>query len=145
MSGKQAGLPLGWLIVIIMVSAALLAFHIICMWRVFRKAGVPGWKALIPFVNLMNLWHVMSDTDTFWGLVLTGGFLLFVSLVVSGTFGFWLMMLALYIYHGFDLYNSQQGATRFGKSPSFAIGLSLMPFIFYPILAFDDSVYQVYN
>ena len=146
MTVDQAALALVWrIILIVLACVAVYVFQSICMFRIFRKAGTPGWKAFIPLINLVNLWKVMSDTDTFWGLLLTGGFLLLVSIIVSGTFGFWLMLVALYIYHGFDMYNCQQGAIRFGKPLSFSIGLALLPFIFYPILAFDDSVYQVYN
>ena len=33
-------------------------------------------------------------------------------------------------------------AKAFGKSGGFAVGLIFLPYVFYPILAFDGSVYQ---
>ena len=38
---------------IYMIVALLIAiFTIVCMWKVFTKAGQPGWASLIPFYNI---------------------------------------------------------------------------------------------
>ena len=36
----------------IIVALALLIFCVAVMWKVFCKAGEPGWASLIPFYNL---------------------------------------------------------------------------------------------
>ena len=38
-----------------MISFVLYVLLIIGMWKVFEKAGVAGWKSLIPFYNIFVL------------------------------------------------------------------------------------------
>src|SRR5438132_12764467 len=38
-----------------LISVAVVVFLLASMWRVFEKAGQPGWAALIPIVNLFFL------------------------------------------------------------------------------------------
>ena len=45
----------------IIVALALLIFCVAVMWKVFCKAGEPGWASLIPFYNL----YVMTRIT--WG------------------------------------------------------------------------------
>ena len=45
--GMIGGILIVWLLVVL----ALGIFSMVCMWRVFAKAGIPGWKAIIPFYN----------------------------------------------------------------------------------------------
>lgn len=88
-------------------------------WKVFEKAGVAGWKSLIPLYNLYLL-VTIAGKPWWWFLLL---FVPVVSLVI-------LVLLHLAL------------ATRFGKGPLFGLGLAFLGFIFFPILAFDKSVYQ---
>ena len=37
----------------IIVALALLIFCVAVMWKVFCKAGEPGWASLIPFYNCL--------------------------------------------------------------------------------------------
>ena len=43
--------PFLWAIGI--VGLILLIFYVICMWKVFVKAGKPGWAAIIPIYNMV--------------------------------------------------------------------------------------------
>ena len=88
-----------------------------CFWKVFTKAGQPGWASIIPIVNLYFLCKV------------------------AGRPGWWLILLlicfpVLWIIICLDV------AKRFGKSVGFAIGLMLLGIIFYPILGFGSAQYQ---
>lgn len=40
------------LIFVYAILIGLLIFIYVCKWRLFKKAGQPGWKALIPFYSL---------------------------------------------------------------------------------------------
>ena len=40
------------------LSLALCVFVLVCMWIVFRKAGKPGWAAIVPFYNLYVLFEI---------------------------------------------------------------------------------------
>lgn len=101
-----------------LISIALSVFQIICCWRVFEKAGVPGWKSLIPIYNTYVL------CDIIWGEGLK--MLLFLIPIVN-------------IYFTIRLYLSF--AKVFGKDVGFGIGLMFLQPIFVGILAFDSSSY----
>ena len=92
---------------------------IIAMWKIFTKAGKPGWAAIIPFYNTWVLLEIVGRPG--WWLVLY--FIPFVNLVMA-------------IIVLFDL------AKSFGKSGGFAIGMLLLPYIFFPILGFGKAQYQ---
>ena len=44
-------------VVFAVIMLAFVAFVIICNWKLFEKAGEPGWKAIIPFYN----YYTMAD------------------------------------------------------------------------------------
>ncbi len=88
-------------------------------WKVFVKAGKPGWAAIIPIYNIIVLLEIAGKP--LWWIILF--FIPFVSLVA-------LVLVGLAI------------ARSFGKSDAFGIGLGLLAFIFYPILGFGEAQYQ---
>ena len=105
------------LIVLIQVVIAIVS--IVSLWKVFVKAGLPGWGAVVPFYNLYLLLKIAGKPG--WWLILF--FVPIVNLVIA-----FLAMLAL--------------AKAFGKGTGFAVGLYFLGFIFFPMLAFDDSAYS---
>ncbi len=107
-------------LIILIIQLAIIIFIIAAMWKVFTKAGKPGWAILIPFYNLYILLKVAGKPG--WWLILL--FIPIVNIVIS-------IIAAIGI------------ANNFGKGVGFAIGLLLLPFIFYPILAFGSAEYQV--
>ena len=40
------------------ISLVLCVFVLVCMWIIFRKAGKPGWAAIVPFYNLYVLFDI---------------------------------------------------------------------------------------
>lgn len=97
---------------------AFIVLIIASMWRVFTKAGQPGWMAIIPILNLFIMLKICGKP--WWWII---GFLIpFVNIVVA-------IMLCVAL------------AKVFGKGIGFAIGLILLGFIFYPILAFGSATY----
>lgn len=104
---------------ILLIELALLVFFIATFWKIFTKAGQPGWACLIPIYNLYILLKIVGRP--WWWLIL---FIIpLVGIVVS-------------IIVSIDV------AKSFGKSVAFGIGLILLGFIFYPILAFGKAEYQ---
>ncbi|MEX2394011.1 MAG: DUF5684 domain-containing protein [Actinomycetota bacterium] len=100
------------------VYAAFIALFIAAGWRIFTKAGQPGWAILIPLYNT------------------------YVLLKVVGRPGWWLILylipcvgVVVLIITSLDL------AKSFGKSAGFGVGLALLSPIFYPILAFGSAQY----
>ncbi len=88
------------------------------LWKVFEKARVPGWKALIPVYNVVVILR-LTGRPFYWL------FLLFVP-VVNIVIGVILRI---------------ETAERFHKGPVFGAGLVLLPFIFFPILGFGTDRY----
>jgi hypothetical protein len=100
-----------WLVIVILLIAS--------MWKVFSKAGLPGWGVLIPIYNLYLMCKLAGKPG--WWLILM--FIPLVNFIIG-------IMLAIGI------------AQNFGKGAGFGIGLILLPFIFYPILGFGSAQYQ---
>lgn len=111
--GKQPG-PVFW------ICYTLYAILIIAAWwKVFSKAGQPGWAAIIPIYNLY-VWCKIVGRPWWWILLMLIPFVNFIILII------------LFI----DL------AKSFGKGVGFAIGLILLSVIFFPILGFGSATYQ---
>jgi len=98
---------------------ALLAFIIYCMWKIFVKAGKPGWAALVPVYNILI---ELEITRLPWWFV----FLMFITPAN--------LVIAIFILFSM--------AKVFGKSTAFGFGLLFLSFIFIPILAFGDAKYD---
>ncbi len=103
---------------VVVIELALIAAIIVGMWKLFEKAGQPGWAAIVPIYNIYILLQIVGKPV--WWLILF--FIPVVNFVAA-------ILVALAV------------AERFGKSPGFGIGLALLPFVFYPLLGFSDAVY----
>jgi hypothetical protein len=101
-----------------LIYLVIAVVDIVAMWRLFTKAGQPGWAAIIPIYNLYVLVKVAGREG--WWVILY--FIPFVNIVV------WFIV-------AIDV------AKNFGKSTGFGIGIALLSFIFIPILAFGDAQY----
>lgn len=105
---------IGWLIYLVVIVVWIAG-----MWKVFEKAGQPGWAAIIPIYNLYVLTQVVGRP--WWWLIIA-----LIPLV---------NIIALFVLN-IDL------AKAFGKGAGYGVGLALLPFIFYPMLGFGDPGYQ---
>jgi hypothetical protein len=97
---------------------ALVVAALAGLWKIFEKAGKPGWAALVPFYNLIVLLEIVGKPITWFIFMLIP--------CVNFYFGVLLVI---------------EVAKVFGKDVAFAIGLFLLPFVFYPILGFGDAKY----
>ncbi|GAA1700360.1 hypothetical protein GCM10009808_17480 [Microbacterium sediminicola] len=52
----------------ILLSLAVYVLYVVALWRVFSKAGYPGWLAIIPIVNMFVLVKV-GGMSAWWGLL----------------------------------------------------------------------------
>jgi hypothetical protein len=104
---------------VVIVYVVLLAVMIASMWKVFTKAGEPGWAAIVPIYNLIVMLKI-AGKPTWWVIL----FLIPCVGVVAS------IMVSISI------------AKSFGKDAGFGLGMAFLGFIFYPILAFGDARYQ---
>lgn len=102
-----------------LIYLAVLAFFLVAMWRLYSKAGQPGWTGIIPIVNTFYLLKIVGRP--FWWF--------FVFLI---PFIGWIW--AIIAMHGLS--------RSFGHGGWFTVGLIFLPFIFFPILAFGSSRYS---
>lgn len=105
--------------IVIIISLAIAILMIAAMWKVFSKAGQPGWASIIPIYNIYIMCKV-AGRPGWWVLLM---FIPFVNFIIA-------IILTIDI------------AKNFGKGVGFGIGLIILPFIFYPILGFGSAEYQ---
>lgn len=106
-------------LVFAVVALALVVVMIASMWKIFDKAGKPGWAAIIPIYNIIVLLEIIEKP--IWWIVLF--FLPFANVVAA-------------VLIDIEL------AKKFGKDALFGIGLLLLPIVFFPILAFGSARYK---
>ena len=103
----------------VLFCVAFFVLIIASFWIVFTKAGKPGWACIVPIYNLIVLLEIAGKPLWWIQLMLIP----LVNIVIA-------IMVAIAV------------AKNFGKSDGFGIGLVLLPFIFYPVLAWGDAQYQ---
>ena len=114
-NGGDQGPGVGTYIFAIVVAVIMIA----AMWKVFTKAGKPGWASIIPIYNIIVLLSI-AGKPTWWFILLL---IPIVNLVIAI-----LMYVAL--------------AEKFGKGGGFAMGLVFLGVIFFPILGFGSAQYR---
>ena len=98
---------------------ALVVLAIVGVWKVFTKAGHPGWAAFVPFYNV------------------------YIMLKIAGRPGWWLLLFLVPVVNVvIAIIMSIDIAKAFGKGTGFGVGLALLGSIFYPILGLGDATYQ---
>ena len=118
MQPEVAAPSTGTLIFSGVIGLAIVIFFVVVWWKIFTKAGRPGWAILIPFYNLYMMIKVAGKPG--WWLILF--FIPIVNFII-----FILMALGI--------------AQNFGKGAGFAVGIILLGIIFLPILAFGSAQY----
>jgi hypothetical protein len=117
-AGVEKGLGIG-LIIGIVFYIAVIVLMIASLWKIFTKAGKPGWAAIIPIYNIIVLLEIVGKPV--WWL------LLMLIPCVNFIFGIWMINLL---------------SKSYGKNEGYTIGLIILPVIFFPILGFGDATYQ---
>lgn len=105
--------------ILMLVYLAIAVLLIASMWRMFTKAGKPGWAAIVPIYNVVVMLEMVGRPV--WWLVLFC--VPFVNAVVG-------------------IIVTNDIAKAFGKGVGYTIGLILLSFVFYPMLAFGPATYR---
>lgn len=109
----------GMLLAMYAVYMVVMVVMVASCWKIFTKAGKPGWASIVPIYNLIVILEIVGRPV--WWIVLM--LIPFVNFIVG-------IVIAL------DL------ARKFGKSTAFGIGLALLGPIFLPMLAFGSATYN---
>lgn len=110
-AGLGIGITIVYLIILVLIIAG--------MWKVFQKAGKPGWAAIIPIYNIIVMLEI-AGRPLWWFVLLLIPFVNFIILILVNI----------------DI------ARKFGKGVGFAIGMLILPFVFWPMLGFGDATYN---
>ena len=115
---QEAGDMQGYGLVTWIILLAIIVFQIAAWWKVFEKAGKPGWAAIVPIYNI------------------------YVLIQIGGKPGWWIILCLIPIVNIIVILLVMLGvANNFGKGTLFGIGLFLLGVIFFPILGFGDDRY----
>jgi hypothetical protein len=104
---------------VISILAGITILGVAGIWRVYEKAGQPGWACLVPIYNLIVLLRIAGERWWCILLFLIPGINVVVHFLVT-----------------------RDVARRFGRGTLFALGLFWAGFLFYPILGFGRAQYQ---
>lgn len=122
---------------------------IVAMWKVYVKAGVPGWGVLVPIYNMYLLFKIAWKTKMYWimlACMILPGFFSGLMVGMDGNEVLavilpLLMMACVIAAIVIGIINTVKLAKAFGKSGGFAVGLLFLSIIFCCILAFGKAQY----
>lgn len=109
---------------ILVIILVLFIYGTILRWRIYAKAGKPGWAAMIPFYRQIVMYQVCGLSP--WLM------LLWLVPIIG-----WLAMFIIAIMKRFCL------ADKFGKGSLFGFGLLILALIFQTILAFHPRIEKI--
>jgi hypothetical protein len=109
---------------IVRIVAVLAAFVAVVValagtWRVYEKAGQPGWASLVPIYNIIVLLRIAGER--WWCILL---------MAIPGVNAVVYLLLCIDV------------AKRFGRGALFGLGLCWAGALFFPILGFGNAQYQ---
>jgi len=108
--GSPVGAIVGLLVAVVLIVA---------LWKIFTKAGQPGWASLIPIYNIY-IWCKIVGRPGWWVILMLIPFVNFIIAIILCI----------------DL------AKSFGNGVGFGVGLAFLGIIFFPILGFGSAQYQ---
>lgn len=103
----------------IIIYLAIIVLMIVSIWKIYEKAGKPGWACIIPIYNFIVLLEIVGKP---WWWLLLMMFLPGINLI-------WI------------IWTINLLSKSFGKTEGFTIGLIFLGFIFFPILGLGEAQY----
>lgn len=156
------GGAIGAIVAFIVIFALILfVLMVIANWKIFKKAGEPGWKSIIPVYNVYIMFKIVNMKNWFWWLIaisLCGSIMCSIdgfnpnamteAEIKAFDFAAHPMTIAaLVIMLIAEIWGAVTYACRtskvFGHGLGYTIGLIFLPNIFWLILAFDKSKYNL--
>ena len=154
--GLVAGVLIFGIIALIIegIIAGVSILLLVARWFVFKKCHRPGWEGIIPFYGDYILCKV-SGTDTKWAIVYIASMVVLyttngISSIIDkqlnnnigtiivlfvGLIGF-IAVIASFVA-SYMINNNL--AKKFGEGTGYAIGLTFLPFVFFPIIGFGKK------
>ncbi len=106
------------ILLLVVIYLGLIALMITSMWKIYVKAGQEGWACLIPIYNHLILLKIVGKP--WWWIF---------------------MMMIPFAGIVWAIWTLNLLSKSFGKDEGYTVGLILLGFVFFPILAFGDAKY----
>ena len=108
----------GVIIFFVVLMFAIEIIVIVSMWKLYAKAGKPGWASIVPVYNLLVFFQIIGKP--WWWLFL------FIIPILNFIWIIWAWNLM---------------AKSFGKPAGYTVGIIFLGFIFIPMLGLGSSQY----
>ncbi|MDE6881859.1 MAG: hypothetical protein K2P48_01950 [Lachnospiraceae bacterium] len=108
----------GVIAVYVIVVLAVAVISLVGMWKIFVKAGKPGWAAIVPIYNTYCLFEISFGTGWLFLLCLVPCVNVVITIIM------WIKL-----------------AQAFDKGAAYGIGILFLPVVFLPMLGFSDAQY----
>ena len=108
---NQSAGPLATIIYLIVVAVVIVSY-----WKIFVKAGKPGWAAIIPIYNIIVMLEIVGKPFWWFFLMLIPGVNVVVGIIVL-----------------------HQLIIKFGKPGWHTVLAVLFSIVYFPYLAFSDA------
>ncbi|HEX6258582.1 MAG TPA: DUF5684 domain-containing protein [Candidatus Saccharimonadales bacterium] len=112
--------------IVSLIGLAITIATLAGMWKIFQKAGHPGWKSIVPIYNMVIFMRIIGRSP--W--------LLLVFLLAP------IPLIGAIILLIFGIITSHDLSKSFGKDVGMTVLLIFFPFVAYPMLGFGDATYQ---
>ncbi len=140
---------------ICVLSLGLTVLQVISLWKLFVKAGKPGWYSIIPIYNVFVIAN-LGETNIIWPIINVASPIVSFLMTFGITFGLEVfkidanydvayastsllsMCLTVLVYVA-NFVMMINFAKKYGKDGVFGVGIVLVPFVFLPWLAFDKN------
>ena len=140
------GLAVGSILGFIVACAIIMwVFQIIAYWKMFTKAGEPGWKSIIPFYSQYIMYKLTWKTSWFW-----------ITLIVAVVYGVFtslnqnfpdnmlytvLLLISAIIALVITIISYHKISKAYGHGAGYTVGMLFLWPIFVLILGYGKSKY----
>lgn len=116
----DSGPAAAFAIFLTIISLVIAVFMVVSLWRLFAKAGKPGWASIVPFYNYIVMLEIAGKPIWWFAMF----FVPFADIVFA------IMTLFAFV-------------KAYGRSDGFAVLSIFFPFVTYPMMAFSASTQYV--
>ncbi len=139
-SGDVWEFVLASLAVVLVLVIVWYVLQVVAYWKIFKKAGEPGWKSIIPIYNDYIQYKVTWKSYFYWIFFATT----VIGTVMSNYSGaaYVIALILLIASLVISIISNNKLAKAFGHGTGFTIGLIFLKPIFTLILGFGGDEYQ---
>lgn len=122
--GASMGDIIGLILIILgaLIAVAAVVFYVISVWKLYTKAGRPGWAILVPFYGWIEFFNIAWGNGAVFLFMFAPGINILVAILTV-----------------------QKLSEAYGHGLGYTLGLFFFPYVFIPVLAFGKSKHMRYQ